>query len=249
MKTVQILIFLLCSLTWGCAPRPEVPTIGAAASLRAVLPILAQSYEGSTGASAPLITYGASGKIVGQVVAGAPLDGVILASSHEMQRLAVEGLIPQTGAVILATNRLVLAQRTGQPPRSLGDVVREAASRSLAIGDPRFVPVGRYAREILEGRGLWETCEPHVIRGGHAAAVLTYLESGAVDAAIVYATDVHEHRGVSGTPIPMSGPYPRVVGTPIPGRTGDNDVDRFLRFMGSPEGQEILRSHGFGPPV
>jgi len=174
---------------------------------------------------------------------------VILASSQELQRLASEDLVPETGSVVLATNELVLAQRTGEPPRSLGDVVREAASRPLAIGDPRFVPVGRYAREILEDRDLWETCESHLVRGGHAAAVLTYLESGAVDAAIVYATDVHEHKGVSGTPIPMIGVRPVVVGTPTSRGAGDDDVDRFLRFMGSPEGQEILRSHGFGPPV
>ena len=163
------------------------------------MPALVQAYETETGLSAPQISYGASGKIVGQVLAGAPISGVVLASARQLERLNARELLPSDGVFSLATNRLVLARRKSEEDRSLRQVLEEVASRPLAIGDPRFVPAGRYAQETLKRQGLWEGCEPHVIRGGHVAAVLAYLKSGAVDSAIVYETDLHGQDDLTGT--------------------------------------------------
>jgi len=213
------------------------------------MPSLVQSYETETGLSAPQITYGASGKLVGQVLAGAPLSGVVLASERQLKRLGERDLILGGTIVNLATNHLVLARRGAEMQRTLTAVAEDAESSPLAIGDPRFVPVGRYAQDVLVAEGLWDACEPHLIRGGHVAAVLAYLQSGAVDAAIVYGTDLHGQSGLSGAPLSQGDrPSPQVVGAEIGALRSDERVNRFLSFLASPEGQRIFQAHGFGPP-
>ncbi|MEC9072743.1 MAG: molybdate ABC transporter substrate-binding protein [Myxococcota bacterium] len=249
MKTAQVLCLSLCASLWCCAAPTDEPTVAAAASLRHVMPALVQTYAAETGRSAPQISYGASGKIVGQVLAGAPISGVVLASARQLQRLSERQLIRDDSVFNLATNRLVLARRTSQEKRSLRQVIEDAGSRPLAIGDPRFVPAGRYAQELLEEKGLWAPCEEHLIRGGHVAAVLAYLQSGAVDTAIVYETDLRGQDELVGLPLSSAeGPSTQVLGAELASTPREERVNHFLRFLSSEAGQLVFRSYDFGPP-
>ena len=249
MKTVQALGLVLSLGLWSCAAPTQEPTLGAAASLRHVLPDLVHSYEASTGREAPQISYGASGKIVGQLLAGAPLSGVVLASARQLERLKGSRLVTGDKIFNLATNRLVLARRSSQEARPLRQVAEDAATRPLAIGDPRFVPAGRYARSALMAEGLWGGCEAHLVRGGHVAGVLAYLKSGAVDAASVYETELRGQDELTGSPLsPGDGPSPQVLGAEILSVDAHGSMDAFLCFLSSMEGQKIFRTHGCGPP-
>ena len=42
--------------------------------------------------------------------------------------------------------------------------------RRIAVGDPAAVPVGVYARQYLERRGLWSTLEPRLLPLANARA-------------------------------------------------------------------------------
>ncbi len=65
-----------------------------------------------------------------------------------------------------------------------------AEIRRLAIGDPAAVPAGVYARRYLEQRGLWTAYEPRIVPTTNVRAALAAVETGSVDAAIVYVTDL-----------------------------------------------------------
>ena len=60
------------------------PTVGVAASLRSVMPDVAEAYEKITGDRPPAFSFGASGTLAKQLEAGAPLSGVVLASAVQI---------------------------------------------------------------------------------------------------------------------------------------------------------------------
>jgi molybdate transport system substrate-binding protein len=65
----------------------------------------------------------------------------------------------------------------------------DAIIKKIAIGEPKSVPVGQYAQEMLTKLGLWQQVLPKLVLGNNVRQVLTFVESGNVDAGIVYATD------------------------------------------------------------
>jgi molybdate transport system substrate-binding protein len=63
------------------------------------------------------------------------------------------------------------------------------AVQRVALGDPKTVPAGTYAKAYLENSGLWPGIEPKVVPCENVRAVLAAVESGNVDAGLVYKTD------------------------------------------------------------
>src|SRR5207248_7801439 len=84
---------------------------------------------------------------------------------------------------LLANTLVVVSDR---PMTSLRDLL---ACERVAIGDPSAVPAGVYAREALQRAGLWDALQPRIVPCENVRAALAAVESGAAEAAIVYATD------------------------------------------------------------
>ena len=57
------------------------------------------------------------------------------------------------------------------------------------MGDPESVPAGKYAKQALVKLGLWEKLKPKVAAAEDVRGALAYVETGAAEAGIVYATD------------------------------------------------------------
>lgn len=224
---------LLALLLVGCAGEP-LPMLAAAASLREVVPeLVAASGEELA------VTYGGSGTLRMQVEAGAPVDGVLLASREPVEALVEAGHVVEPRVV--ATNRLVLV---ASEPSTLTFEALGQAER-VAIGDPRSVPAGAYAEVVLRAAGSWEALQGRLVHGGDVSMVLAYARRGEVDAAVVYETDV---RGIGDVVVLDRADTPRaeVVGALAPDAAPA--VVRFLDFVVAPEGRAILGAHGFGLP-
>ena len=79
----------------------------------------------------------------------------------------------------------------------------------LALGDPQSVPAGKYAKQAPEKLGLWEQLRAKVAAAGDVRGALTYVETGAAEAGIVYATDAAISKKVKVAmtiPLELSGP-------------------------------------------
>ena len=59
----------------------------------------------------------------------------------------------------------------------------------ISIGTPESVPAGQYAKESLEKMDVWKDVESKVVYAKDVRQVLSYVETGNVDAGIVYKTD------------------------------------------------------------
>lgn len=62
----------------------------------------------------------------------------------------------------------------------------------MALGTPESVPAGLYGKETLEALKIWDKVESKLVYGKDVRQVLSYVETGNVDAGIVKDTKHHE---------------------------------------------------------
>jgi molybdate transport system substrate-binding protein len=161
--------------------------VSAAASLREVITTVSEDFQERNPHLSLQLNFAGSGALRQQIEVGAPAEVFISAAREHVDRLFESGLVAPGSRRIFARNRLVLVS-TKEGVRSLGDLRDEAVTR-VAIGDPRSVPAGKYARQWLESEGLWNGIEEKIVLGGDVRQVLSYVQRGEVDVGVVYATD------------------------------------------------------------
>jgi molybdate transport system substrate-binding protein len=243
------LLFALV-VAFACQRGRRELSVATATSLRNVMPELIAAYEasGRAGAMHLTATYAASGDLKRQVEAGAPVDVVVFAGRRPLDDLVAEGRVDAASCRSVASNELVLVGKKSGPAVTFESLETLAPGESVAMGDPRMVPAGEYARDYLRALGKWDEVQMRAVTGSNVAAVLAYVRRGEATAGIVYATEL---RGVTDVVVldvahgPLA-PRPRVVAGAV--RGGSKDAAGFLEFIASAAGQRILASFGFGPP-
>jgi molybdate transport system substrate-binding protein len=234
-------VLFLFSLFVGCASKEQAPIVGAASSLRHVMPALIHGFGKDLA-----VTYGGSGTLRRQVEGGAPIDMVLLASANPIDALIEKKLADPATRRRVASNRLVLISSEERPQITFKTLADLAEEDRIAIGDPGAVPAGQYAKQALEALGTWDSLQSRIVYAGDVAAVLGYARRREVSAAAVYETDV---RGIEDVQIvdtaDWSGaPRPEIVGV----ATSESPEARdFLKFVGSDAGAKVLSQFGFGP--
>jgi molybdate transport system substrate-binding protein len=225
-------------------------TLAAAASLRSVLPDLVKAFQDAQGRPAIQVSYGASDALRAQVEAGAPVDAVLFAAPKDVDSLIEKGLADRATRRVIATNRLVLVGPRDGPAVSFATLTSLPADARIAIGDPRSVPAGRYAKQALDALGSWDTLAPRFVLGADVSGVLAIVRRGEASAGIVYETDA---RGIAEVRVldRAAGSWaPRVelVAAVVAGAAAADGARRFLDFIVSQRGRAAFAERGFGPP-
>ncbi len=121
----------------------------------------------------------------------------------------------------------------------------------LALGNPKTVPVGQYAAEALTKAGVYQTLvdQNKLVYGENVRQVLTYVESGNVDAGIVYKTDALTSTQVTiSFTIPAS--YSEPIIYPIAIVKDSKHIQlaqNFISYVLGKDGQKVLQAQGFLP--
>lgn len=99
-----------------------------------------------------------------------------------------DGYIDKKQGTDLVGNKLVLVVPTDSNKgiQTFKDLTK---AEKIAIGTPESVPAGEYAKQSLENMNIWNTVEGNMVYAKDVRQVLTYVETGNVDAGIVYKTD------------------------------------------------------------
>ena len=197
-----------------------------------------------------VFNFGASGALLQQIDKGAPVDVFASADQKTMDQAAEKGLIISGARKDFASNELVLIipHVAGTPIVTLKDLTTKEI-RKIAMGNPETVPAGRYAQEVLTNEGLWEELKPRFIFGESVRQVLDYVRRGEVDAGFVFATDAavaKDHVSVA-----LEAPKHQPITYPISVVSSTKNQDlarRFIDFVLSKEGREILFTYGFKKP-
>jgi molybdate transport system substrate-binding protein len=229
--------------------RSEV-TIAAAISLKPVLesarPALAQA------AGEPVtFAFGASGTLAAQIRQGAPVDLFLSADRPTAEALAAAGAADKATLTVIASNQLCLVRpKNGPAIAGLVDLTSPAVKR-VALGEPKVVPAGEYARQALAGMKLWEPLQTagKLVTAENVAQVMTLAERGEVEAAFVYKTDALAARNVvtvaavdPALHAPIEYLAVRVTASRNPAAA------RVLTAFGEKPFADALRQAGFSPP-
>ncbi len=225
-------------------------TVSAASSLTNAFTEIAGSYEKANPGTRVLLNFGSSGSLLQQISRGAPVDVFASADLETMDRAQKQNLLVQDTRSDFVANKLVVVVPSDSIKRmqSLADLNAAELVR-LGIGTPESVPAGRYAKQALEAAGLWDVLSSRYVFGQNVRQVLDYVARGEVDAGFVYATDaaVMKDRVTVVLEVKTSQPilYPIAA---VKGGGHENAARRFIDFVKSEPGQQVLAKFGFSKP-
>jgi molybdate transport system substrate-binding protein len=170
--------------------QPSTLLIAAAASLEKALEEITPLYEQTGTDRQANYNFGASGALQQQIEQGAPVDIFISAGIKQMDALQQKNLLVTGTRQNLLTNRLVLItpKTTSNKLADFSQLVQPQIKR-ISLGEPRSVPAGQYATEVLENLSVLEQVKAKFVLGSSVKSVLASVESGDAEAGIVYLTD------------------------------------------------------------
>jgi len=239
-----IAALLLCV---PCRAEDKVVRVSAAASLGDVLKAIDADFEKETGIKVEL-NLAASNALARQIEEGAPVDVFFSADLAKMDGLEKLGRIDAaTREDQLSNGLVVVAPADSQLKVAAGRDLAGEVVKKLAVGDPKGVPAGIYAKEWLTKLGVWSAVEPKLIATESVRAALAAVESGNVDAGIVYKTDASISRKVK---IVLEVPadeapqitYPMAL---IEGAAHAEAGKKYLDHLDSPQAVRLFNHYGF----
>lgn len=251
-RTVLVLLALAASA--ACRDRgaddgaKEQVTISAASSLREVMADVEREFEAAHPGTGVRVNLGASGALRQQIEQGADVDVFVSAAEQPVDALEARGLLDPRTRRVLAGNELVLVipAKGASPVRGFADLGSPAVTR-VALGAPASVPAGEYAAETLQALGLARAVAGKAVYAQSVRQVLAYVESGNVDAGVVYATDAAASRGVrvvAAAPPGTHRPVTYVMAVTPAGRDRPAAMEA-AAYLAGPAGREAFRRHGF----
>ena len=249
MRRRPIVLLLVCNLA-GLFAAPLAAAdlqVFAAASLTDALREISAAYEKTSG-DKPVLNLGASSTLARQIQEGAPADLFLSADEAKMDALEKRKLLlPGTRRSVLS-NTLVVVVPADSNLKISGPADLAASSiRAIALAEPQSVPAGIYAKEYLTRKGLWNKVIDRAVPTENVRATLAAVESGNVDAGIVYKTDAGISKKVRiAYEVPKAEApdisYPFAVLAESEHREA---ARRFLDYLVSPPSLAVFRKYGF----
>lgn len=231
-------------------------TVFAAASLTEAFTEIAEEFESVNPGSKVVINFAGSQQLAQQLSQGAPADVFASADQRQMENAILAGRVKRGSEKVFINNQLVLIIPAENPGniQDFGDLVESGLQLILADG---AVPVGRYSMEMFDkvnhqgGYGIRfkeDVINNVVSYEENVRAVLSKILLGEADAGIVYLSDVF---GVQEGQILLINIPDQVNVTvsyfvaPISDSSNPSLARKFINFILSPAGQEIITRYGF----
>jgi len=224
--------------------------VSAAASLKEVLEGIKPIYQQSKPNIKINYNFAASGTLQQQIEQGAPADVFISAGKKQIDNLESKGFLSPGTTTVIAKNRLVLIVPSNSVGVSSFYNLRDAKIKRIAIGEPRSVPAGQYAEQVLKNLKIWDNIQPKLVYANNVRQVLAAVESGNADAGLVYITDAkisHQVKIVVAADEKSHSPivYPAAV---IKKSKNVDAAQDFVKFLSSTPAKNILQKYNFVLP-
>jgi molybdate transport system substrate-binding protein len=228
----------------SASPSGGTITVFAAASLTESFTQIGKQFEAAHPGDTVKFSFGPSSGLAEQITSGAPADVFASAAPANMDQVVSAG--DASGPQNFAKNIMEVAT----PPDNPGNVesVKDLADDSVkvALCQPQ-VPCGVVAAEVFKNAGI--TVKPVTLQPD-VKSVLTQVETGNVDAGMVYVTDVQAAGSkVKGVTIPDSDNastlYPIAT---ISSSKHKSEAQAFMNYVLSSAGQQVLAAAGFEKP-
>lgn len=243
-------VVALSLLVSGCggAAQPTELNISAAVSMKDALAEIQTNYQKKAPHIKLVYNLGASGSLQKQIEQGAPADIFISAAPKQMNELAAKNLVINATRKNLLENKLVLiAPKDSKLSISQLEDLQNDTVKQISIGETKVVPAGQYAEQALKKLGVWEKVQRKIVFAKDVRTVLTYVDTGNVDAGLVYKTDAAASKKVKilatapdGSHAPII--YPAAV---LSSTKHQKAAEEFLSYLAGPEGKTVFEKYGF----
>jgi molybdate transport system substrate-binding protein len=266
--SVIVTIGLVVACTGGRSASSTAPAVGAssvapialtvfaAASLKKPFAAVEVAYRTVHPEVTLTFSFDASSALEAQIEQGAPAD-VFASADTKSPQMLVDGGFAAGTVTNFAGNTLTVivptAERAGvSSPLDLA----KPGIKVVAAGDD--VPITKYADQLLDDLAK-EAGYPAdfaarvkanvVSREDNVAAVVSKIELGEGDAAIVYVTDAKNSTKVTPVVVPDLANVPATYGA-VPVKASNNPAaaTAFISWLAGPGGQAILARYGFLAP-
>lgn len=216
--------------------------VDAASSLTEAFDTLKGQFQAAHPGTKIDIVYGASSDLSTQISQGAPVDVFASASETNMNDLGSQAIQPTD----FVTNTLEIAVPPSNPAhiQSVQDLAKPGVK--VAVCDPA-VPCGAVATEVFKNAGI--TVHP-AAQLADVKTTVAAVESGEVDAGLVYVTDVRaagdKVKGVQiARDVNATTTYPIAV---LKDSKNAALARAFVAYVLSDHGRKVLTADGFGKP-
>jgi len=227
--------------------KPVSLTVSAAASLKNAMEEIKTAYANEKPNVEITYNFGSSGSLQRQIEEGADVDVFLSAATKQMDALEDKGLIIEDTRKNFLENKVVLVV-----PENSSEIIdfKDLSTdkvKKVGLGEPKSVPCGEYAEEVLTNLGLLDSIKGKAVYGKDVKEVLTWVETGNVDAGIVYETDAKVSdkvkivaRAPKGSVSPIY--YPAAV---IKTSENVDDAKAFINYLYSGKAKPVFEKYGF----
>lgn len=255
MKIKAWLVLLGIWALVGCGTRPErAPelTVFAAASLTDAFNELAAAFSVENEGVQVALNFAGSSQLATQLNEGIPADVFASANPLQMQVVMDSGRIAAGSEKLFVSNRLTVIVPADNPAgiTAFADLARPDVQLILAV---KGVPVRAYTDEIVAAlppdfqNGFYSNL---VSEEDNVRQVAAKVALGEADAGVVYTSDVTPDIAGQVRQITIPAAQNVIAAYPIAPLADAPQPElaqRFIEFVLSPAGQEILARWGFGP--
>ena len=254
MKKLCALLLMLCMVCVfaGCSSTPKPAEkktikIAAAASLEKILvQKLIPMYQEANPNVKLEGTYASSGKLQTQIEQGMNVDVFISAANKQMQALNDKGFIASSKPLLKNELVLIVPKTNSNPEiKAFTDFTK---AKHPAVGDPKSVPAGQYAKEALTNLKLWNDVEKKLSLGTNVVEVLNWVAEGSADAGLVYATDAVSNGKVKIIAPAPQGSLKKPVIYPVgilKKSANAQEAAKLVEFFNSDKAQKVFQEYGF----
>ena len=133
--------------------------------------------------------FAASGALARQIKAGAEADIYISANKQWIDYLNDNKLLVKNSISEIASNKLVVICPKNKDIKlefSKEFDIKSTILDKITIGDPKYVPVGKYAKQVLDSLDWYSSIQNKIILAKDVTSALHYVELGECDWGIVY---------------------------------------------------------------
>jgi len=229
------------------APAAEI-RVAVASNFRNTGRMLAEQFNASHSEQVVMI-FGASGKLFTQISNGAPFDIFLSADTERPQKLETEGRAIAGTRFTYAVGKLVLWSSDASLVDDQGEVLRRGNFSKIALANPRHVPYGAAARQVLQKLQLEQALAGKMVLGGNIEQTFQYITSGNVELGFVARAQLAQSIwGSQGSRWDV----PDSLYSPIEQQAvliNDKPAARaFMQLLSSPAARQLIQSHGYDLP-
>jgi len=264
MKKNIVLVFMVMVLTvltglTGCSatrtanndeesgsPEPQKElTVAAGSDLTKAFTEVGAAFEKANDCKVTF-SFGSTGTLSEQIINGAPFDVFASASQTVMDDLDTKGFIVSDTKQLYALGRIgLVTMKNGSIEAKTMEDLLNPEIKKIAIANPDHAPYGLAAKQALISAGLWETLESKFVYGNNISDTLSLVTTGNADAGFM-ALSLNDEATLNFSLIDAKMHHPLKQSMAVIKGAKEEDLGKkFVEYVNSKEGREIMSRYGF----